>query len=103
MRAIRVAYNVCIYTRNIGFVYVCICGGWGIAGAMPESKETTVRRNIVLPADLDRRLRKTLNQREDGMKKGDISDAVVEALVAWLDKAPEGQRMDGFRQPPQKP
>ncbi|MCA1812063.1 MAG: ribbon-helix-helix domain-containing protein [Halobacteriales archaeon] len=45
---------------------------------------STVRRNVVLSTDLDRRLRRALNDREDGMKKGDISEAIAEALEAWL-------------------
>lgn len=47
--------------------------------------EKTVRRNVVLPEALDERFRRTIATKK-GLGKGNISEAVAEALELWLKK-----------------
>jgi hypothetical protein len=43
------------------------------------------RMDIILPDDLERRLREAVFQRK-GMKKGNIKEAVSEAIILWLER-----------------
>jgi hypothetical protein len=42
------------------------------------------RINIVLPDDLERRLR--VSVAESGGKKGDLSGSIEQAIIEWLEK-----------------
>lgn len=46
--------------------------------------------NIVLPDDLERKLRVTVAER--GGKKGDLSGSVEQAVKEWLEKIDEAER-----------
>lgn len=48
-----------------------------------------VRRNVVLPDDLDREFREAIMHRT-GLNKGDFSEAIAEAIRLWL-AAGDGQ------------
>jgi hypothetical protein len=41
--------------------------------------------DIVLPDDLEKRLREAVFRRK-GMKKGNLKEAVNEAIILWLEK-----------------
>ena len=43
-----------------------------------------VQINIILPDDLDKKLRDKVFERK-GMKKGNIKEAIVEAIMAWVE------------------
>ncbi|MBA3749657.1 MAG: hypothetical protein H0X03_01940 [Nitrosopumilus sp.] len=43
--------------------------------------------NIVLPDDLEQKFRKSVFEKK-GMKKGNISEALEEAIQAWLEDEP---------------
>jgi hypothetical protein len=53
-------------------------------GAVPKGDEK-VRRNISISRDLDLRLRKAVLERS-GLEKGDLSEAISEAIELWLKK-----------------
>lgn len=55
----------------------------------PPREPGTVRLNVVLPASLEANFRDAIYQ-EKGMKKGNISEAFVEAVQLWLDKVGYG-------------
>jgi hypothetical protein len=42
------------------------------------------KMNIVLPDDLEKKFRKAVFEKK-GMKKGNISDALVEAINGWIE------------------
>lgn len=44
---------------------------------------SVVRRNVVIPDDLDERFRQVVAQRK-GIGKGNLSDAICEAIEAWI-------------------
>lgn len=43
------------------------------------------RMDIILPDDLEKRLREAVFQRK-GLKKGNIKEAVSEAIILWLER-----------------
>jgi hypothetical protein len=43
------------------------------------------RMDIVLPDDLERRLRETVFRRK-GMKKGNLKEAINEAILLWIER-----------------
>jgi len=43
------------------------------------------RVDIILSDDLEKRLRETIFQRK-GMKKGNITEAVSEAIILWIER-----------------
>jgi hypothetical protein len=51
----------------------------------------TVRIQVVLPADLEHRFREAIFKTK-GMKKGNISQAFVEAVELWLKKNSTAQQ-----------
>jgi hypothetical protein len=51
------------------------------------------KMNIVLPDDIDEKFRKAVFQKK-GMKKGNISEALKEAIEMWID---DGQKISGGR------
>lgn len=63
-----------------GCVYMC----FGVDGGF-VAKSENVRRNIVISRDLDLRLRKAVLERT-GLEKGDLSEAISEAIELWLKK-----------------
>ena len=66
-----------IHTAFKAWVYVCI-GRQDVPASAPM-----VRRNIVIPDELDARFRKALAVRK-GIQKGNISEAVCEAIEHWI-------------------
>jgi hypothetical protein len=57
---------------------------FGVDGGV-VAKSENVRRNIVISRDLDLRLRKAVLERT-GLEKGDLSEAISEAIELWLKK-----------------
>lgn len=43
------------------------------------------RIDIILPEDLERRLREAVFRRK-GMKKGNLKEAINEAIVLWIER-----------------
>jgi hypothetical protein len=66
--------HICVYMYKNTQVYKCICG-YVFMGRM----------QIVLPDDLEEKLRKKAAEKY-GNRKGNISKAIEEAITAWLSK-----------------
>ena len=47
------------------------------------------RIDIILPEDLEKRLRETVFRRK-GMKKGNLKEAINEAIILWIER--EGEK-----------
>jgi hypothetical protein len=46
------------------------------------------RIDIILPEDLEKRLRETVFRRK-GMKKGNLKEAINEAIILWIERGGE--------------
>ena len=60
------------------------CGSYG---------EKMGRIDIILPDDLERRLRETIFRRK-GMKKGNLKEALNEAIILWIERGTRLKRKE---------
>ena len=65
---------------------LCVQGGW-LSPNIPQGKK---RIDVYLSEEEERRFRETVFKRK-GMKKGNISEAMGEAVLLWMNTEPVSQ------------